>query len=298
MSTEPKRVAPLFLISPDGMLGRAFSALFEGKAGASRTRIPGQRLPFDALSYPSLDLRDASSIERAVQPGCSLVINCAAYTDVDGAEQHEADANAVNAEGVGLLAARCRAVGACLLHFSTDYVFDGRASTPYPVDAPRAPQNAYGRSKARGEELLEASGAEYLIVRTSWLYAPWGKNFVDTIARAARERPALRVVNDQRGRPTSAEYLAERSFALATQGARGAYHVTDGGECTWYDFASEIVRLEGASARVEPCTSAEFVRPAQRPAYSVLDLARTESLLGPSRPWQENLADVLRARRS
>jgi dTDP-4-dehydrorhamnose reductase len=183
-----------------------------------------------------------------------------------------------------------------LLHFSTDYVFDGAASTPYSVTAALHPNTAYGRSKAKGEALLVASGCEYLLVRTSWLYAPWGKNFVDTIARFARERPSMRVVNDQRGRPTSAEYLAARSLALLEHAARGTFHVTDGGECTWYEFAKAIAAGSGGTAHMEPCTTAEFPRPAPRPAYSVLDLSVTEALLGPSRAWQDNLADVLRAR--
>jgi dTDP-4-dehydrorhamnose reductase len=283
---DAKPTTRSLLISPDGMLGRAWEALLRERGMA-----------FDAISYPQLDLRDAASVAQALRAEHRLVINCAAYTDVDGAEKNEVEASAVNAGGVELLARRCRELGACLLHYSTDYVFDGRASAPYPVEAPRAPQNAYGRGKARGEELLVASGAEHLIVRTSWLYAPWGKNFVDTIARAARERPVLRVVNDQRGRPTSAQYLALRTLGLLEHGARGIAHVTDGGECTWYEFAREIVRLEGAPARVEPCTTEEFPRPALRPAYSVLALDTTEALLGPSRTWQDNLADVLNARR-
>jgi dTDP-4-dehydrorhamnose reductase len=225
-----------------------------------------------------------------------VVINCAAYTDVDAAETHEADAMAVNATGVELLAQRCRSIGALLVHVSTDYVFDGDARVPYRVHEPRRPQNAYGRSKARGEELLLATGCEHLLLRTSWLYAPWGKNFVDTIARAGRERPSLRVVDDQRGRPTSAQYLAERSLALVEQRARGIFHVTDGGECTWFEFAREIVARSGGTAKVEPCTSAEFIRPAKRPAYSVLDLSATEGRLGVSKPWQDNLAAVLEHR--
>lgn len=280
------RVAPVLLISPDGMLGRAWQRLLQT-----------ERLPFEGVSYPSFDLRERGHVERAIDARHATVINCAAYTDVDGAEQHEAEATAINAVGAGLLAERCRAVGARLVHYSTDYVFDGRASTPYSVDAPRAPQNAYGRSKALGEERIVESGALHLTVRTSWLYAPWGKNFVDTIARAARERPVLRVVHDQRGRPTSAEALAAQTLRLLQRDARGTFHVTDGGECTWFELAREIVTQEGLLTRVEPCTTDEFPRPARRPAYSVLDLSRTEALLGPVRAWQSNLRAVLHARR-
>jgi dTDP-4-dehydrorhamnose reductase len=277
--------APILLVSPDGMLGRAFVALLQQRG-----------LPFEGLTYPSFNLTDPANVERALDPRFRLVINCSGFTDVDGAETREAEADAVNASGVAQLAARCRVNGALLLHFSTDFVFDGVAQKPYRVDEPRQPQNAYGRSKARGEQQLEAAGCEYLIVRTSWLYAPWGKNFVDTIARFGRERPVLRVVDDQRGRPTSAEYLALRTLGLLEQGARGTFHVTDGGECSWFEFAQAIVAGSGGSAKVEPCTSEELARPAKRPAYSVLDLSTTEALLGPSRPWQNNLSDVLAAR--
>jgi dTDP-4-dehydrorhamnose reductase len=277
--------APILLISPDGMLGRAVSA-----------RLTQRKLAFEGVSYPAFDISDAGQVERALDPRFKLVINCSAFTDVDGAETREAEADTVNDIGVGHLAARAKANGAVLVHYSTDYVFDGRASEPYRVDQPLQPQTAYGRSKARGEQKLTAAGGEYLLIRTSWLYAPWGKNFVDTIARFGKEKPSLRVVNDQHGRPTSAEYLALRTLALLERNARGTFHVTDGGECTWYEFARAIVAGSGGSAKVEPCSSAEYGRPAPRPAYSVLDLSATEALIGPSRPWQSNLSDVLTAR--
>jgi dTDP-4-dehydrorhamnose reductase len=278
-------MSDILLISPDGMLGRAFRELFAQR-----------NIAFEALSFPELDITKPEHVERALHDGLRLVINCSAYTNVDGAEKEEPAAVAVNAAGVQLLAQRCRKIGALLLHFSTDYVFAGDASSPYRVDEPRLPQNAYGRSKARGEELLVAAGCEHLIVRTSWLYAAWGKNFVDTIARAGHTRPLLRVVNDQHGRPTSARYLAQRSLALLDKRARGIFHVTDGGECTWYEFARAIVSGTSGTAKVEPCTSEEYPSPTKRPAYSVLDLSQTEALIGPSTPWQENLAAVLEER--
>jgi len=270
------------LISPDGMLGRAFSELLTERGVA-----------FEALSHPAFDITRPEQVTRAIQDGVRYVINCAAYTAVDAAEAHETEATAVNATGVQLLAERCRAVGSLLVHFSTDYVFDGEAKEPYRVDEPRRPQNAYGRSKALGEELLIASGCEHLLVRTSWVYAAWGKNFVDTIARLGRDKPSLRVVDDQRGRPTSARYLAQRTLALIEARARGTFHVTDGGECSWYEFARAIVAASGGRALVEPCTSAEYPSPTRRPSYSVLDLSATEAKIGSSRPWQENLSEVL-----
>lgn len=264
------------------MLGRAWREL-----------APREGLACDAPSRAELDLLDSRSVDRWVTDRFDTVINCAAWTDVDAAEIHADAANRLNGEAVGALARRCADVGACLVHYSTDYVFDG-AGQPILVGQARSPRNAYGRSKAIGEELLEKLGNSHLLVRTSWLYAPWGKNFVRTIAGLARERPTLRIVNDQRGRPSSAEHLASTTLKLLKHGARGAFHVTDGGECTWFDLAAEIVRLSGATCLIDPCTTAEFPRPATRPAYSVLDLSATESLLGPMPLWNKNLAGIVR----
>jgi len=139
---------------------------------------------------------------------------------------------------------------------------------------------------------LRSRGGQWLNIRTSWLYAPWGLNFVRTIAKLLREKPSIKVVNDQRGRPTSAEHLAAATLRMIDAGAAGMHHITDGGECTWFDFAQEIGRLTGATGKVEPCTSAEFPRPAKRPGYSVLDLTETERLIGPMPDWKRNLAEV------
>lgn len=277
---------PVLVIGASGMLARAFAALLE-KNGVR----------FTAIDLPHIDLRDTASIERAVGDEFRLVLNCAAYTDVDGAETNPALAAAINGSGVGALAERCRHTGALLVHYSTDYVFAGDATRPYPVDEPRAPLNEYGRSKAEGEVLLEHSGARYLLLRTSWLYAPWGKNFVLTMRELTRTKDAINVVADEVGRPTSAEYLAERTLALCESGATGTFHVTDGGQCSWHEFASRIAELTGAKCSVNKTTAAAFGRKAPRPAYSVLDLSRTEALIGPSRPWQDNLAAVLEAAR-
>lgn len=271
-----------------GMLGRAWLELLAARGLDART-----------ADQPSFDLTDPASIAAAVTPGLRAVINCAAYTDVDGAETHEALATEINGAGVARLVARCDEVGVPLIHYSTDYVFDGEATEPYPVDGDAAPLNAYGRSKRAGEEAvlaaIEAGGA-HLIVRTSWLYAPWGKNFVLTIAKLASERPELRVVDDQRGRPTSAQHLARLSLGLLEREQRGVFHGTDGGECTWFDFATAIAAAVAPTCRVVPCTSDEYPRPAKRPSYSVLDLSRTEAVLGPMPDWRENLAAVLAER--
>jgi dTDP-4-dehydrorhamnose reductase len=276
--------AEVLLIGATGMLGRAMAAELRRRG---RT--------FDAPTRAELDLSDPEQLARGVRgrPLPALIINCAAWTDVDGAEKHEAEATRVNGEAVKRLA-KIASEGSRLVTFSTDYVFSGESFAPYPSDAPRSPLNAYGRSKAAGEEALECfAGEGWLNIRTSWLYAPWGKNFVRTIHALTREKPVLKVVNDQRGRPTSAEHLARATLDLVEHGAAGHVHVTDGGECTWFDFAREIGRLGGGTARIEACSSAEFPRPAKRPAYSVLDLSETERLIGPMPEWKANLAGVV-----
>lgn len=267
------------------MLGRAFREL-----------LAARRLAFRPADVQELDILDLRAVRRDVTRDVKTVINCAAWTDVDGAETHEAQAHAVNEEGVANLARVCHEVGATLVHYSTDYVFDGLADRPYAVDRPRAPVSAYGRSKAGGEAAIEhwaSRGLESLVIRTSWLYAPWGKNFVRTIAAAAKTKPQLRVVNDQRGRPTSAEHLARWTMYLLDLHTRGVRHVTDGGECTWFEFARAIAAAVNPSCRVDPCTTSEYPRPAKRPAYSVLDLSLTERALGPAPRWEDHLADVL-----
>jgi dTDP-4-dehydrorhamnose reductase len=264
------------------MLGHAFELLLRSRA-----------LPFDGVSWPAFDLTKPDSVEPHMHAGLRTIVNCSAFTDVDGAETRENEATAINGGGVGLLAAHARRLGALLVHFSTDYVFDGHAASPYPVDHPISPVNAYGRSKAAGEKAILDSGCQHLIVRTSWLYAPWAKNFVLTMLGLGRANASIRVVSDQVGRPTSAQYLAERTLALARHGARGIFHVTDGGSCSWHELASAVIEQSASACRVDPCTSAEFVRPARRPAYSILDLSKTEVLLGASRSWRDNVAAVL-----
>lgn len=273
---------PVLLLGGDGMLARAW-----------RHVLAQRDIAYDAPDRQTLDLTRPQTISEMVEPRYSLVINCAAWTDVDGAEAHEEEAAAVNTTGVSHLAMRCAEVKATLVHYSTDYVFNGEQQTPYLVSQPRDPVNTYGRTKARGERFLQTSGCKYLLIRTSWLYAPWGRNFVRTIARLCREKDALRIVNDQHGRPTSAEHLARTSWALLEYGQRGTFHVTDGGECTWFDFAEVIVQAINPDCRVEPCDSAAFPRPARRPRYSVLDISETESLLGVMPHWKDNLHAVL-----
>jgi dTDP-4-dehydrorhamnose reductase len=274
--------APILLIGDRGMLGRAFRELLDRAAR-----------PYQGFDLPDLDASDLAQVAAVFRKPWSALVNCAAYTNVDGAEEHEQAAMRANATAPGVLAEACKGAGIPLVHFSTDYVFAGNAERPYPVDAPLQPLAAYGRSKAAGEEAVRTSGVRHLIVRTSWLYAPWASNFVRTMAKLTRDKPAVKVVHDQRGRPTSAEHLAKTALALLDRGATGTFHVTDGGECTWYEFTVAIAEKLGRTCKIEPCTTAEFPRPAPRPAYSVLDLGKTEALLGPMPDWRENLASVL-----
>ena len=281
------REGPIALLGADGMLGRQWQLFFSS--------TPGARVA--SLTYPTIDYERDESLSRVLDGVPRLVINCAAYTNVDQAESEPDKADRINAAAVGTLARLCRDRGVTLVHYSTDYVFDGQGTAPYAVDAQPNPANIYGRSKLRGEQLLQSSGCDHLLIRTSWLYAPWAKNFVGTIAAAAKAKPELRVVNDQRGRPTSTASLVDITARLLDRGLRGTFHATDdgGGDqgCTWFDFATAIAAYANPSCRVLPCSTAEFTRPAPRPAYSVLDLRKTIAAIGPLKPWREALAEVL-----
>jgi dTDP-4-dehydrorhamnose reductase len=276
-------VEPMLVIGAGGMLGRAW---------VEHLRSLGT--DFKAIGREELDVTNPAQVQ-AIDNRYATLVNCSAWTDVDGAETHFEEARELNAEAVDHLAERARHIGAKLVHYSTDYVFRGDADQPYRVDEPRQPINAYGQSKAEGEQRLEQSGADYLLIRTSWLYAPWGKNFVTTMARLMGERDRLRVVNDQNGRPTSAQHLAAATWQLLGQHASGTWHVTDGGQCSWFDLGGAIAEQLEVEADVEPCGSDEFPRPAKRPGYSVLDIDRTEAAIGPMPDWRENLQHVLEA---
>lgn len=230
----------------------------------------------------------------------NVILNCAAWTQVDDAEEHEREATIVNGDAVDFLATAANRHGALLAQVSTDFVFDGSSRSPYEVDAPVAPLSAYGRSKLAGE--IAAQRAErHAIVRTSWLFGRGGWNFVEAMRKQlASGRDELRVVDDQRGRPTYTPHLADAVIRLCRMAsAHGIYHYADGPECTWFDFAAEIVKQLGANVRMTPVATAEFPRPAARPAYSVLSTARYERETG-ARPasWREGLAEYLRIQNS
>lgn len=224
-----------------------------------------------ALDRGGLDVTDPAAVE-AVVPGHDVVVNCAAYTAVDAAESDEATAFTVNAVGPAVVARAARRAGARLVHVSTDYVFDGHATTPYPEDGVLAPRSAYGRTKAAGEWAVRAEAPDHLLVRTAWLYGAGGACFPKTIARVAAERGGLDVVDDQTGQPTWTADLAALVLRLVDAGApAGTYHGTASGSVTWHGFAQAVVEAAGMERDVvRPTTSEAFVRPAPRPPYSVL----------------------------
>ncbi|MEQ4721130.1 dTDP-4-dehydrorhamnose reductase [Nonomuraea sp. B19D2] len=249
-----------------------------------RTVLTGE--PVLALGRGELDLRDRRAVREfvsAYRP--RVVINCAAWTAVDEAETHEAEALAINGHAVRWLAEACDLAGARLLHVSTDYVFDGAARVPYREDSPTGPVSAYGRTKLAGERAALEHG--HYVVRSAWMYGASGANFVRTMIRLAGERPAVDVVDDQRGQPTWTADLADYLVRLAQSDLPpGVYHGTSTGEATWCEFAKEIFTLLGADpGRVRPVPSTAYPRPARRPANSVLAHTRWE----PIRHWKAAL---------
>lgn len=242
-----------------------------------------------------LDITNPSAIEAYVtENSVGLIINCAAYTNVDQAESDEARALCINSQAVANLASAMKAVDGRLIHFSTDYVFGGNANnTPCTEDQHPNPTGAYGRTKLAGEQA--ASGCKSLIIRTSWLYSEYGKNFLLTMRRLTDERPEVRVVFDQVGTPTYAGDLAAAVFTIVENGAylqhEGIFHFANEGVCSWYDFAIEIARLSGhLQCRVLPCHSNEFPSPVTRPSYSVLDKTKFKNTFNQSIPhWTDAL---------
>jgi dTDP-4-dehydrorhamnose reductase len=263
-----------------------------GQLGTDLVAVLGERgLDVVGLPRARLDVADASAVDAAVR-GVDVVVNAAAYTDVDGAETDEPAAWRVNADGPGALAAACARHGARLVHVSTDYVFAGTAHEPYDEDDPPVPRNAYGRSKLAGERGVLAALPSAYVVRTAWVYGGAGCNFVKTIARLAPERETLAVVDDQRGSPTWSRDLAYGLVALVQRAPDpGIYHCTNAGVTTWCGLARAVFEeLDLDPARVRPTTSDAFVRPAPRPAWSVLGNRRWRAAgLAPLRPWREAL---------
>ena len=252
-----------------------------------------------AFDRRALDLLDSQSIKNTVaRVKPDIIVNAAAYTAVDRAEREQDMAFAVNARAVENLAREAKSLDALLVHFSTDYVFDGEKPAPYvETDAPN-PLSVYGRSKLEGEQAIAASGCRHIIFRTSWVYAPGGRNFLHAILAAARTKPELRVVNDQRGAPTSGGAIAGAvAQVLAHPGkANGLYHLSAAGETTWHGFAKEILSMKGLQTTVVPISSAEYGAEAKRPKNSLLDNGKIGAELGIALPgWRQSLAAVLAA---
>jgi dTDP-4-dehydrorhamnose reductase len=257
------------ILGASGMLGNALKAEFPLS---------------EAYSREEADLHERGDLERLIQPGVALVLNAAADTRVDLAETSQ-EHWLTNAEAPGVLAELCRQAGALLVHVSTDYVFNGQSKVPYREEDPVDPVNAYGKGKLEGERRILTSGARALILRTSWVFGLFGTNFVDTILAAVENgRSELKVVDDQRGRPTYTRDLARAIRILVEKDATGVVHFANAGAVTWFELAREAVRLAGNHATVRPCPSSEFPRPATRPAFSVLDTSRYERVAGEAPP--------------
>jgi dTDP-4-dehydrorhamnose reductase len=242
-----------------------------------------------ALARRDLDIADAAAVRAAVEAARpDAVVNCAAWTDVDGAEAHEADATRINGDGAGHLAAAAPYV----VHVSSDYVFDGTATVPYREDDATGPAGAYGRSKLAGELAVAAAG-EHAVVRSAWLFGVHGKNFVATMLRLAEDRDEVNVVADQIGCPTFTGHLAPALVEIAELRLSGVLHVAGGGSCSWHELAQATFDEAGADCRALPVTTAEFPRPAPRPAWSVLGSTRPDVPALP--PWREGLSAYLRS---
>lgn len=287
----------ILVAGAQGQLARALVDAARGRDG----------LDVVALGRPRLDLLDEAAIAEAfaaIQP--DLVVNAAAYTAVDKAESDAGAAFAVNRDGAAALAAATDSHACPIIHVSTDYVFDGAKAEPYVETDPVNPAGVYGRSKLEGETAVRAANPRHLILRTAWLYAPYGQNFLRTMVRLARERPQLRVVGDQRGNPTYVPHLADAILAIAAQlgaGGRaadvwGIYHAAADGETTWAGFAAEIV-LVGAqhgipAVPVSPIATAEYPTPAVRPANSRLECSRLARVFGAKLPpWQQGVSECV-----
>ncbi len=272
------------IIGAAGLLGRYLVREWSGNDLVSLTR-------------DQLDIRDSqqtNNILSQVRP--DWIVLAAAFTDVDACETNPEKAMATNCTGAVHVAQAARQLGARMLFVSTDYVFDGTKTSPYEIDDPRNPKTAYGRSKAQAEEQLLQILPDVCIARTAWLFGLFGKCFPDTILKLAQKRPELDVVNDQRGCPTYARDLARAIMQLCRKDARGIVHVTNAGDCTWHEFATEITHQAGLNTIIRPTTSDRFPRPAPRPKYSVLS-SKSLAAYGIRLPhWHDALRDYVAER--
>ena len=279
----------ILVTGANGQLGNELRAL--GSASANN---------YLYTDVAELDITDAAAVERFVAENrIDVIVNCAAYTNVERAEEDEAAAYAINCAAVKNLAEPAAKYAATLIHVSTDYVFDGSANTPYTEDMPTSPLGVYGRTKLAGEQAAAASGCKCLIFRTAWLYSAYGNNFLKTMLRLTSERDRLNVVADQTGTPTYAADLARAIFSIVEggryEGREGIYHFSNEGVCSWYDFATEIAAAAGnTGCRINPCRTWEYPTKAVRPAYSVLDKGKFRRTFGIEIPhWRESMKECI-----
>jgi dTDP-4-dehydrorhamnose reductase len=268
----------------------------KGMLGSDLMEVLGRDHEVNGVDIGEFDITSAPDCVRVVEEfKPDVIVNAAAYTDVDGCETNRDACFAVNAEGVRNVASACKASNAKIVHYSTDYVFDGTKGEPYLEDDPCRPINAYGESKHKGEQHLIRTAENHVLIRTAWLYGRQGKNFVKAILAKAKDEGALRVVDDQLGSPTYSLDLAQATKLLIESDCRGIYHVTNRGVCSWYQFAQRILEYAQLSGvTVEPIRSQELNRKAKRPAYSVLSNRKfMEATQRAMRPWQVALNDYL-----
>jgi len=283
----------ILVIGAKGMLGKDLVEILR-----SSSRVD-QRLDWEVFGWDieEIDIQEEKNTVTKIESlRPDIVINIAAYTNVDGCESHDEKAFAINAEGmrhVALGALRCRAK---VVYLSTDYIFDGKKREPYLEDDPPHPLSVYGRSKLRGEQYVQEMVEDALIVRTQWLYGKYGNNFVASVLRQAREKKVLSIVNDQVGSPTYTIDLSRAISVLIQCDARGVFHVANSDLCTWFAFGQEILKLSGMEGvKIVPISSEELGRPATRPLYSVLNTEKLKRETGMTlRPWSEALKDYLR----
>lgn len=281
----------ILLLGKAGQVGGALTPLLRQLAGSSADEA------VVTLGRADVDLSDAAALAQAVQRvQPSLIVNAAAHTAVDRAETEPDIAFAINAIAPGVLAQQAAKLNALLVHYSTDYVFDGSQRTPYRESDPTHPLGVYGESKLAGEQAVQASGCRHLLLRTSWVYDSTGRNFLTTMLRLAKQHGKLRVVGDQHGSPTSAALIAEATVHLIRCAldqpdlAGGLYHLTAQGQTTWHGFAQAIMRKAGLDIPIEAITTADYPTPAKRPAYSVLNCGKLQTQFNYRLPdWQQAL---------
>jgi dTDP-4-dehydrorhamnose reductase len=272
---KPLKEQKVMILGAQGMLGKELSNVFPKTI---------------QLDLQEVDITNQKAISECIaQNRPDVVINAAAYTDVDGAEANKEIAHKVNADAVLYIAEACKGINATLIHYSTDYIFNGQSEKGYAEDQSKDPINAYGETKAIGEDNIIKTTDNYYILRTSWLYGNQGKNFVETMLKLAKEKDSLKVINDQTGSPTYAKDLAEATKNILKE-PFGIYHRTNDGSCTWYEFAKEIFTQTNTDITLEPCTTQEYPTPAKRPTCSIL----INNKLNPLPDWKDALSRYLK----